>query len=209
MTKQFITGETSTPSGESVISSAELVALRKDMLRFAELQLRDAYTAEDMVQEAVEAALRGASAFTGQASLKTWVFAILKNKISDHLRRQNRTVNISSLLDEDEDWDQKLETLFNDSGRWRAEMRPASWPDPEESMSNRQFWRVFEACLDHLPANTARVFMMREFLGFEPGEICTQLGLSTNNCHVILHRARFRLRGCMEAGWGASGAFSC
>ena len=27
-------------------------------------------------------------------------------------------------------------------------------------------------CLDHLPANTGRVFMMREFLGFESDEIC-------------------------------------
>lgn len=202
-------GEASKPTGVSGINADEFVALRKDMLRFAEIQLRDRDIAEDMVQEAVEAALRSAAAFTGQSSLKTWVFAILKNKISDHLRRQHRTVTISSLLEEDEEWDQKLEALFNDSGRWRAEMRPASWPDPEQSLSNKQFWRIFEACLDHLPTNTARVFMMREFLGFEPGEICAQLSLTTSNCHVILHRARFRLRSCLETGWGTAGEHSC
>jgi hypothetical protein len=34
---------------------------------------------------------------------------------------------------------------------------------------------VFEACLDRLPAKTARVFMMREFLGFETDEICKEV----------------------------------
>ena len=72
-------------------------------------------------------------------------------------------------------------------------------------MQTRQFWGVFEACLDHLPSNTSRVFMMREFLGFESDEICTQLGITTSNCHVILHRARLKLRGCMETGWVRQG----
>jgi RNA polymerase sigma-70 factor (ECF subfamily) len=68
---------------------------------------------------------------------------------------------------------------------------------------------VFEACLDHLPAKTGRVFMMREFLGLDADEICAQLGISTSNCHVILHRARLKLRGCLETGWGRPGADPC
>jgi RNA polymerase sigma-70 factor (ECF subfamily) len=76
-------------------------------------------------------------------------------------------------------------------------------------MQSRQFWAVFEACLEHLPPNTGRVFMMREFLGFEAAEICSQLGISTSNCHVILHRARVKLRGCMESGWGRPGGATC
>jgi RNA polymerase sigma-70 factor (ECF subfamily) len=47
--------------------------------------------------------------------------------------------------------------------------------------------------------------MMREFLGFESGEICAKLGISTGNCHVILHRARMQLRRCLETGWGRPG----
>ena len=76
-------------------------------------------------------------------------------------------------------------------------------------MQTRQFWSVFEACLDHLPPNTGRVFMMREFLGFDSDEICEQLKISTSNCHVILHRARLKLRGCIESGWGRPGASPC
>ena len=44
---------------------------------------------------------------------------------------------------------------------------------------------VFETCLDHLPANTGRMFMMREFLGLESEEVCAQLGISAGNCHVV------------------------
>ena len=57
---------------------------------------------------------------------------------------------------------------------------------------------IFEACLNHLPENPARVFMMREHLGLEVGEICTELAISESNCWVLIHRARMRLRKCLE-----------
>lgn len=198
-------------SGDSMkpVSAEALIALRADMLRFATLQLRNAETAEDMVQEAIEAALRHAASFAGQSTLKTWVFAILRNRIIDHLRKASRSVNLSSLMDDGEDWQEQLDGLFKERGHWRDGSQPSSWPSPEESMQSRQFWAVFETCLEHLPANTSRVFMMREFLGFESDEICAQLGISTSNCHVILHRARLKLRGCMENGWGRSGEAAC
>lgn len=76
-------------------------------------------------------------------------------------------------------------------------------------MQTRQFWKVFEVCLDHLSPNTSRVFMMREFLGFESNEICEHMGITTSNCHVILHRARLKLRDCMASGWGRPGESAC
>ncbi|MEO6407904.1 MAG: sigma-70 family RNA polymerase sigma factor [Burkholderiaceae bacterium] len=193
----------------SGISADALISLRADMLRFALLQLRDAGSAEDLVQESIEAALRHASSFAGQSTLKTWVFAILRNRIIDHLRTAKRTVPMSSLMEDGEDWEEKLEALFNEKGGWRDSSRPVAWPNPEESMRARQFWAVFETCLDHLPSATGRVFMMREFLGFESNEICLQLGISTSNCHVILHRARLKLRTCMDNGWGRPGDGTC
>lgn len=186
-----------------------LIAIRKDMLRFARLQLRGADAAEDVVQEAIEAALRHSSGFSGQSTLKTWVFAILKNKIVDHLRGNERTVSISSLMQDGEDWEQQLESLFDERGHWRAQARPAAWPSPEQALVSRQFWGVFETCLQCLPQNVARVFMMRELLGLESSEICGRLGLTTTNLHVILHRARLKLRGCMEQGWGRPGEGAC
>ena len=191
------------------ISAEALIALRKDMLLFAQLQLRNRETAEDMVQEAIEAALRNAASFAGSSSLKTWVFAILKNRIIDHLRQAGRTVSMSSLVEDGDDWQERLETLFNERGGWHQDARPRAWPNPEESMQNKQFWVVFEACLEHLPANSSRVFMMREFLGLESEEICAQLAITTSNCHVMLHRARLKLRACLGSGWARMGEATC
>lgn len=187
----------------------ELVALRADMLRFARLQLRDAHAAEDMVQDAIEAALNAAESFAGRSSVKTWVFSILRNRIIDHIRRSARTVPLSSLGEEGDDWEERLDGLFTQQGEWTPVARPQAWPRPDESLQEREFWLVFETCLDHLPPNPARVFMMREFLGFEADEICKQLGITTSNCHVLLHRARLKLRGCMESGWGRPGEGTC
>jgi RNA polymerase sigma-70 factor (ECF subfamily) len=68
---------------------------------------------------------------------------------------------------------------------------------------------VFETCLTHLPENTARVFMMREFLDFETPEVCQELGITVSNCNVILHRARNALRLCLERGWFTEGEKTC
>ena len=182
---------------------AELNALRPDLLRFARLQLRDAGAAEDAVQETLLAALAGSQSFAHRSSYKTWLVSILRNKIVDIIRSQSREVPASSLASDEEGDEALAEKLFEPGGHWRAEARPGRWADPEASFEQQQFWRVFEACLDHLPAKTARVFMMREILGLETSEICKETGISTSNCWVVLHRARLSLRTCLETSWFA------
>ncbi|WP_211203122.1 sigma-70 family RNA polymerase sigma factor [Candidatus Competibacter phosphatis] len=181
-----------------------LMGLRRDMLRFAELQLRDPAAAEDMTQEALAAAVSGQARFSGRAALKTWVFAILKNKIADHLRQRRRIVDAASLAREAADEADFDEHLFDRKGFWRPDEHPDDWGNPESTFAQHQFWAVFEICLTQLPDNTARVFMMREFLGFDTAEICRELGIATSNCHVILHRARMGLRLCLDQRWFGS-----
>lgn len=67
-----------------------LAELRRDMLRFTHMQLRDQGQAEDAVQEALSGALQGKTHFDSRSSLRTWVLSILKNKIIDELRRRVR-----------------------------------------------------------------------------------------------------------------------
>lgn len=182
---------------------AAVVAVRRDMLRFARLQLRDAGAAEDMVQEALLAAMTHTASFSGRAAFKTWVFSILRHKIVDHIRRSSREIAGSDIVDASDDAD--FDALFDDRGFWNPDDRPTAWADPETALTDKQFWAVFDACLDHLPAKTARVFMMREFLELETGEICRQLGMSSANCWVTLHRARAGLRECLEDNWFKGG----
>jgi RNA polymerase sigma-70 factor (ECF subfamily) len=178
-----------------------IIAIRRDMLRFAQMQLRDAAIAEDMVQEALIAAMTNTSGFAGRAAFKTWMFAILRNKIVDHIRRSAREIPGSDFVDTSDPDAADFDTLFDQRGFWNPDERPATWSDPDAALSQKQFWAVFDICLNNLPERVARVYMMRELLDLDTAEICRQLGISNNNCWVILHRARTGLRECLENRW--------
>lgn len=191
------------------VDAAFVESVRRDMLKFAQLQLRDSAAAEDAVQEALTAALNSEKGFEGRAAMKTWVFSILRHKIVDLIRAQARTTPISAFCEADTSVDEAMDALFKANAHWQPGARPAAWGNPEESLREKNFWAVFEICLGHLPENTARVFMMREFLEFETPEVCAELGISTSNCHVILHRARSALRRCLESTWFTAGEKPC
>lgn len=183
-----------------------IATIRRDMLRFAQIQLRDAASAEDMVQEALIAAMNNEAGFAGRAALKTWMFAILRNKIIDHIRKSSREVSRADLSDGSDEGEERIDAMFNrkmmwSSGYWNHDDGPSTWSNPDSALSQKQFWAVFDACVNHLPEKVSRVYMMREFLDLDTPEICEQLGISTNNCWVILHRARTGLRACLEDNW--------
>lgn len=176
--------------------------LRTRMLKFAALQLSDPNLAEDAVQEALAGALRNADAFAGRASFRSWVFAILRNKIADQLRQKKRQSTLIAISIDDQPDDEPM-SFFDRKGKWSAEHKPSTWGNPEVDLLGKDFWRVFEACLDHLPADQGRVFMMREFVDMETAEICSEVGITVTNLHVLMHRARMRLRNCLEGHWFA------
>jgi len=180
--------------------SAQLEAHRGYLFRVAKLQLRDDALAEDVVQETLLAALSG-SGFSGKSSLKTWLTGILKHKIVDAIRRKQREPLLASTFDDECDIED-LDGLFRGPfSSWDSP--PADWGDPEQALNQRQFFDVMDFCLEKLPPNTARVFMMREVMELESDEICRELAITTNNLWVILYRARMSLRECVEKNWFA------
>ena len=193
-------------SAENLLADAAFLEdIRRQMIKFATLQLGDGHLAEDAVQEALIGALKNASSFGGRAALKTWIFAILKNKIADTLRYKQRVVNASSLLREEDEDEDLSELLFDRKGHWQQDERPVAWGNPEASLRETHFWSMFEACLERLPPKQARVFMMREFIELEVDEICAAMDLTISNLHVLLHRSRLRLRECIENKWYLQG----
>lgn len=191
----------------NALHDAQFVAdLRRRMLRFARLQLADASAAEDAVQEAFVGALRGSATFAGRAAYRSWVFAILRHKIADQLRAQMRYASSPAA---EPAADPVADGFFEANGHWTAEDAPAAWGDPHAALQDNQFWNVFEACLDHLPEQQSRLFMMREFVELESTEICSAVGITTSNLNVSLHRARLRLRNCLEEHWFGEDAPRC
>ncbi|EPC01144.1 hypothetical protein L861_11255 [Litchfieldella anticariensis FP35 = DSM 16096] len=176
-----------------------LTAVRPRLVSFARLQLRDPAQAEDAVQEALAAAIEKDDTFSGRSGYETWVFGILKYKILDALRAQRRNGRWQPL--ENELDEEAIDRLFQQNGRWQEDARPSSWGDPEAAFLNERFWQVFDTCMIALPDNIARVFSLRELMGLSTEDICKETGIKENNCWVILHRARLRLRACIERGW--------
>jgi len=172
---------------------------RPVLLKFAMLQLRNQAQAEDAVQETLIAAFQGAKNFAGKSSVRTWLVGILKHKIVDHIRRASREQPLDSPDEETslEDFD----VLYKEDGHYAS--MPAEWGDPEAALSQRKFFETLERCLEGLPKNTARVFMMREVMGIETPEICKELAITATNCWVLLYRARMSLRACLEERWFA------
>jgi RNA polymerase sigma-70 factor (ECF subfamily) len=177
---------------------SQLPALRMRLIRHARYALHDDGLAEDLVQDTLLAVVEQQARHRGESSLRTWATAILKNKVADWYRSptRKRMVYVGS---EDEGGDTAIDALYDPDGAY-IEAVPA-WQQPDNRAEQRQMMTVLERCVSHLPRQTGRVFMMREWLGFETSEICERLGVSAENCRTILHRARTSLRGCMQHNW--------
>ena len=182
------------PAAKEADIAKQLEKLRPQLLKYAALQLRNAAWAEDAVSETLLAALERPQGFAGQSQLKTWLIGILKHKLVDQIRRNSKEMSVTA--DDGQDLD---EQLFHPDGHWRE--MPQDWGDPEHCLRQLDFMRVLEACVEHLPGLQGRLFMMREWLELDTEEICKALDISATNLWVMLHRARLRLRECLQLNW--------
>jgi RNA polymerase sigma-70 factor, ECF subfamily len=169
------------------------------LYRYAYYRLNDAALAEDLVQETLLAALQAQDSFAGRSTERTWLTGILKNKLIDHLRKHAREQTIDTSPGSDEDFDALFE---NDNwSHWKTP--PSVWDNPSAALEQQQFWTVFSDCLGALPARQAEAFTLCELEGLDGAEVCKVLGIATTNVWVLLHRARLRLRECLENHWFA------
>lgn len=166
------------------------------LYRYALLRLRNASWAEDAVQETFVAALKARERFSGQSTERTWLTGILKHKIADLFRKRQREIAASELSSEDEEVDR----LFDEKGKWIEAL--AEWKrTPAEKLEQVEFWNVLKDCLSKLPERHAQAFMLRSIEGFESAEVCNIMEITATNLGAILHRARMRLRNCLEINW--------
>jgi RNA polymerase sigma-70 factor (TIGR02943 family) len=151
--------------------------------------------AKDLVQDTFFAGLKSAKNFQGKASERTWLVSILKRKIIDHYRKINSKKGQAevrmSFYDDGEN-----------EGSWLEERVPQSWDNAsEKKIENEELRNQLELCINKLPEKYAMVFRMKTVQEFETEEICKELGITSSNLWVIIHRARTQLRKCMEDNW--------
>ena len=140
---------------------SQIEALRPYLIRYASLQLRNREAAEDAVQETLLAALSAERSFEGRSNLRTWLTGILKHKIVDAIRKKQREPTVAAAFgDVESEMDiEDFDAMVNERGGW--DPKPAEWGNPQDALNQRQFLDVMDICLERLPPNTARVFVMR------------------------------------------------
>ena len=166
-----------TPDAPSGVAWNELVGHRPYLLRFAQRKLRDPALAEDAVQDVFEAVLSGRASFEGRAALRSWLTAVLKNKIVDVLRRHSR-----------------FESLDDDAhGEHAAYDVACPQPQPDEVVEQRILLARALARIDALPNGLRETFRLRVLEEQSSASVCHTLGISEDNLFVRMHRARKHL----------------
>ena len=164
--------------------------------------------AEEVVQEAWLAVLKGLAGFEGRSSLRRWVFGILTNCAKARGTREARSVPFSSVgspENEDEPVVDPSRFLPPDHPRWPGHWSapPVAWAD--EKLMQQESLQAAQRAIDQLPRSQREVIVLRDVEGWESNEVCELLGLTEVNQRVLLHRARSKVRAALELHFQAGG----
>lgn len=181
------------------IASTEISAWVKmytnEMYHYTLLKVNDKANAEDIVQNTFLAAVESYPKFKHESSPKTWLFAILKNKIADYLRHKYKDASTKQPLD-------PLDICFDKDGAWKPSHRPQEWNVEEgELLDNSMFNEVLKTCIDDLPAKWSSAVHLKFFYEYNSKEICDSLNITLANFWQMIHRAKMMLRLCLEIHW--------
>lgn len=134
----------------------------------------DVSDTEDILQETMLASLRALHRFRGECGLYTWLCAIARHKVQDHIRRQQRR---------------------------RARVVPEPLDDLNEAMSRAPSFEgkiaqqhVLEQALQDLPVDYRTVLTGKYVEGFTVSELAQIMDRSEKSVESLLTRARVALR---------------
>ncbi len=166
-----------TPCDGSIpVSWNDMIGHRDYLVRFARRKLQDPALAEDAVHDVFEAVISGRASFAGRAALRSWLTAILKNKIIDVIRQRARYDSFDA--DEQDDDARQIEC-------------PRAQPD--ELAEQRELLRQTMQRIAGLPQGLRDVMQFRVLQDESSGAVCRRLRISEASLFVRLHRARKQL----------------
>ncbi len=174
-----------------------------EMVRYARTRVKDTDVADDLVQLTFIAAWEAIGRYAQESSHRTWLFAILKHKLADHYRQQYRaSKHLSGTVDANDD---RLEGICDMQGTWVHGPHDAEgFFVPTEDRRNERLDRALLACLDSLPPHWRSAVEMKFLHDKDAEHICAELGISNTNYWQQIHRAKVRLRSCIEGLLGTS-----
>ena len=172
------------------------------LYNFAYYRVNNQELAEDLVQDTFLSGIKGKNTYKGEASEKTWLVSILKNKIIDYYKKAS-TKNESPLqLNEEES--PSYDYFFDKKkmGHWQNNTSPKEWGDVSDSQTEtKEFYKILENCLEKLPVKWKGIFSMSLLDDQDAKIVCKEFNLSSSNFWVIMHRAKLQVRECLEKNW--------
>jgi RNA polymerase sigma-70 factor (ECF subfamily) len=142
--------------------------------------------AEDLAQDVFVTFLETLDRFEGRSAVGTWLFGILHHKAQERRRTHAREDSTSAL-------EEAFEKRFDVSGSW---LQPPV--ESDRLVESRETREVLRDCLEGLPAQQREVFQLRQVEELPAADVAGIVGCTTNHVGVLLHRARLRLRACLD-----------
>jgi RNA polymerase sigma-70 factor (ECF subfamily) len=164
------------------------------LLAVARRFMHEESDAQDAVQDGFRAAFKALPAFKADASLGTWLHAIVVRACLMKLRTKRRRPERSI---------EDLLPKFHDDGH-RADPG-AAWSVDDDLLQRRETRELVRTSIDELPETYRTVLMLRDIEGFDTQDTADMLGIETNAVKTRLHRARQALRTLLSPHFEAGG----
>lgn len=133
----------------------------------------DRELAEDLTSETFLKAFEKLDTFNPEHSFSSWVYAIARNSLIDHFRKNSSRVTVSI---------EPFEDFF------------ASDIDLEVQLSGKFARDQLLQYVSELPGNLEELVLLKYFNDYENSEIQEMLGINPNTLRVQLHRAMKQLQ---------------
>ncbi len=147
--------------------------LSSDLRRFIRRRVPDDHLAEDLLQEVFVRIHRGVATLHDADRLEAWVYRIVRNVITDHFRRLDRTLELADADPVDDAEDPQSQTRCR-STLWLDEM------------------------IRTLPDGYRDAVRLAEIDGLPQAEVGVRLGLSVSGAKSRIQRGRALLKGALE-----------
>jgi RNA polymerase sigma-70 factor, ECF subfamily len=144
--------------------------------RWALVRTGDPADADDLTQDVLVHMIRRLDRYEGRSAFTTWLYAVTRNTVRDHLRARARR--------------ERLRERFRASGGGEGSESRDPVADARRSSLADEALRAFR----DLPARQREAFDLAELQGLTAVEIAARLGIAASTVRVNLLRARRSLR---------------
>lgn len=162
-------------AGDPDAEKALLQHLNERFSLLAYQKVWNAEDAKDVVQEALAAVARELKTLDVHTSFTAWAQRVFENRLLAYIRSRQTQEKILGA---------------------RLEIGPELASDEVSPRLRRRLLFCFER-VARLSRRYARILNLH-FQGYDTKEICRRLGISENNCYVLLFRSRTLLKDCLK-----------